>query len=170
MVRKIIPRQISRETSFEEDTSDMGIIKGTLQYLTERIAKKLREEKLTCRTLAIKIGYSDFKRHASSETLDHPTDDGAELFRKADLIFEKIRLRRIRIRHVGVSAGGIEPLNYQKFLFDEQSRQNSLNSAIDEIRERFGFMSLMPADTLELKRKYRMDSHGYILHNPALTR
>ena len=71
---------------------------------------------------------------------------------------------------MGVSASNIEPLRYQAFLFDEQTRQESLNTAIDEIRERFGFMSLLPADTLELKRKYRMEAHGYILHNPALTR
>ena len=36
--------------------------------------------------------------------------------------------------------------------------------------EKFGFMSVMPADTLKLKSKYRNDAHGYILHNPALTR
>ena len=170
VVRKIIPRHVSRETSFEEDTSDPGIVKATLQYLTERIAKKLRENNLTCRFLSVKIGYSDFKRHASSESLSHPSNDGAELFRNVDSIFEKIRLRRIRIRHVGVSAGRIEPVNYQRFLFNEQSRQNILNLTIDAIRERFGFMALTPADTLELQHKYRMDSHGYILHNPALTR
>ena len=71
---------------------------------------------------------------------------------------------------VYVSAGNIEPQHHQQFLFNEQTRQELLNSAIDEIRERYGFMALMPADTLELQRKYRMDNHGYILHNPALTR
>ena len=168
--RKIIPRQLSRETSFEEDTSDMSIIKGTLQYLTERIVKKLREDELVCRTLSVKIAYSDFKRHARSKTMTHPSNDGTKIFTYVDTIFEEIHLRRIRIRHVGVSAGNIEPQHYQQFLFNEQTRQELLNGAIDEIRERFGFMALMPADTLELQRKYRMDSHGYILHNPALTR
>lgn len=167
---KIIPRQLSRETSFEEDTSDMTIVKGTLQYLTERIAKKLREDELVCRTLSVKIAYSDFKRHARSKSLTHPSNDGTEMFGYVDKIFEEIHLRRIRIRHVGVSAGNIEPERCQQFLFDERTRQEMLNSAIDEIRERFGFMALMPADTLELQRKYRMDNHGYILHNPALTR
>ena len=168
--RKTIPRQLSRETSFEEDTSDMNIIKGTLQYLTERIAKKLRENELVCRTLSVKIAYSDFKRHARSKSMTHPSNDGTEIFNYVDKIFEEIHLRRIRIRHVGVSAGNIEPERYQQFLFDERTRQELLNGAIDEIRERFGFMALMPADTLELQRKYRMDSHGYVLHNPALTR
>ncbi len=170
VVRKIIPRQISRETSFEEDTSDVNLVKSTLQYLTERIAKKLREDDLACRTLSVKIGYSDFKRHARSRGLAQPLNDGAALFDAADRIFNELRLRRVRIRHVGVSATNIEPLRMQTFLFDEKTRRESLNSAIDDIRQRYGFMALLPADTLELKRKYRMEPHGYILHNPALTR
>ncbi|HID38360.1 MAG TPA: DNA polymerase IV [Calditrichaeota bacterium] len=168
--RKTIPRQISRETSFEEDSGDLRLIKGTLQYLTERIAKKLREDELVCRTLAVKIRYADFRRHVRSRGLDTPVSDPGELFRLAEAIFDSLRLRRIRIRHVGVAAGHIEPARYQRFLFDETARQESLNSAVDEIRQRFGFMALLPADTLQLRRKYRMDRHGYILHNPALTR
>lgn len=167
---RIIPRQLSRETSFEEDTSDMSIVKGTLQYLTERIAKKLREQDLVCRTLTVKIGYSDFTRHARSMSLAQPSDDGKDLFFAVSRIFEEIRFRRIRIRHVEVTAGQVEPSGFQAYLFDEKTRMEALNTAIDDIRKRFGFMALLPADTLELKRKYRMDSNGYILHNPALTR
>lgn len=169
IVVKIIPGQLSRETSFEEDTMDMSIVKGALQYLTERIAKKLREQDLVCGNLSVKIGYSDFKRHARSRTLAAPTNDGAEMFYYADKIFEEIHLRRIRIRHVGLSAANIAPRRRQMFLFDEHTRQEALNTAVDEIRARFGFMSVLPAETLQLKRKYRMDAQGYILHNPALT-
>ncbi len=168
--RKIIPRQISRETSFAEDTADSKMITGSLQYLTERLARKLREENLNCQTLGVKLGYSDFTRLAKSKSLTHSSNDSTEMFRMVQTIFEAMTLRRIRIRHVGVSATNIRPNNYQRFLFNEQSRKESLNSAIDELREKFGFMSVMPADTLKLKSKYRNDAHGYILHNPALTR
>ena len=168
--RKIIPRQISRETSLEEDTSDENLVRGILQYLTERVAKKLREQELVCRAISVKIGYSDFKRHARSQSLTHPSNDSADLFRLAGLIFEEIRLRRIRIRHVGIAVTHLEPLNFQRFLFDERNRQESLTSAIDEIRARFGFMALLPANTLELKHKYKMQANGFVLHNPALTR
>ncbi|MBD3223809.1 MAG: DNA polymerase IV [Caldithrix sp.] len=168
--RKIIPRQISRETSFEEDTADMGIIRGTLQYLTERIGKKLREQDMVGQVVGIKIRYSDFKRHEGTRRLPNPSNDSGELFRMADTLFEQLRLRRVRIRHVGVSVMHIEPKNYQRSLFDSRGRQGALNSAVDDIRRRFGFMALLPAESLELKRKYRMEPHGYILHNPALTR
>jgi len=168
--RKIFPKQISRETSFEEDTSDLKIVKGTLQYLCERIGKKLREERLICRTLGVKIKYSDFRFHATSARLPHAVNHSAELFGAAERLFDRLRLRRTRIRHVGVSVSDIESVNYQRFLFDEQTRRETLDSVIDEIRDRYGFMAILPADTLELKRKYRMEPNGYILHNPALTR
>lgn len=168
--RRIIPKQISRETSFEEDTGDIAIILGTLQYLTERIAKKLREEDLCCRTLAVKIRYSDFTNNARSRSLTEPTNDSSELFRTVKLVFDEIRLRRIRIRHVGVSAMHIEPNNLQGNLFNERDRQEALNTTVDEIRQKFGFMAILPADTIELRRKYRMEPGGYVLHNPALTR
>jgi DNA polymerase-4 len=168
--RRIIPKQISRETSFEEDTADTGIIKGTLQYLTERMAKKLREQNLVCQTLSVKIRYSDFSANNRSRSLPYPSDDSAALFKMVDTLFEEIRLRRIRIRHVGVAASNIEPLNWQATLFNQRTRQEALNTTIDAIRKKFGFMAILPAETIELRRKYRMEPNGYVLHNPALTR
>jgi DNA polymerase-4 len=168
--QRIIPRQISRETSFEEDTADMAIIKGTLQYLTERLAKKLREERLVGQTIQVKIRYSDFSTNNRSRTLLYPTNDSGTLFRLTETLFDEIRLRRVRIRHVGVAVTQISPLNWQASLFNSKSRQESLNTTIDQIREKFGFMTIIPAETIELKRKYRMEPSGYVLHNPALTR
>jgi DNA polymerase-4 len=167
---RTIPRQISRETSFEEDTSDMGIIKGTLQYLTERVAKKLRENELVGQTIQVKIRYSDFNHNNRSRSLLCPSNDSITLFEMAHTLFDEIRLRRTRIRHVGVAVTQIAPLNWQSALFNEKSRRESLNTTIDQLREKFGFMAILPAETIELKRKYRMEPSGYVLHNPALTR
>ncbi|MCK4754788.1 MAG: DNA polymerase IV, partial [Calditrichia bacterium] len=165
-----IPRQISRETSFEEDTADMAIIKGTLQYLTERLAKKLRQNELVGQTVQVKIRYSDFGNNNRSRSLPYPSNDSGTLFKLAETLFDEIRLRRVRIRHVGVAVTQISPLNWQASLFNSKNRQESLNTTIDQIREKFGFMAIIPAETIELKRKYRMEPSGYVLHNPALTR
>jgi DNA polymerase-4 len=143
---------------------------GTLQYLTERIAKKLREQELLCRTLAVKIRYSDFSAQNRSCSLPCPSNDSRMLFRHVQALFEEMHLRRIRIRHVGVAASNIDPLHWQVTMFDQRSRQEALNSTLDIIRNKFGFMSILPAETIELKRKYRLQPNGYILHNPALTR
>ena len=82
----------------------------------------------------------------------------------------RLPLRRLRIRHAGIWVTNIEWRNLQMKLFNEESRINLLDTAIDEIREKFGFMAILPADTLELRRKYRIEKNGYVLHSPALTR
>jgi DNA polymerase-4 len=120
--------------------------------------------------VAVKIRYSDFTNNNRSRSLPYPGNDNKTIFKMVDTLYSEIHFRRIRIRHVGVSVTNIELQNWQMNFFNEQTRQEMLNSTIDEIREKFGFMAILPAETIELKRKYRMQANGYVLHNPALTK
>jgi len=167
---RIIPRQISRETTFEEDTTDQTVVLGCLQYLSERIAAKLREQELLCRRIGVKIRYSDFTQHQVSHTIAQATDSAAAIFDEVKNIFTRLPLRRLRIRHAGIWVTNIEWQNLQLKLFNQESRIKLLDAAVDEIRDKFGFMAILPADTLELQRKYRIEKSGYVLHSPALTR
>jgi DNA polymerase-4 len=167
---RILPKQISRETTFEEDTIDHEVVRATLQYLTERIAGKLRQQELLCRRVGIKIRYSDFSQYNVSQALAQATDSAAEIFEEVEKIVKRTPFRRLRIRHVGEWVTHIEWRNLQLKLFDEDARLEMLDAAIDEIRQKFGFMAILPADTLELRKKYRIEKNGYVLHSPALTR
>ncbi len=168
--QRIVPKQISRETTFEEDTMDADLIRSTLQYLTERIAAKLRQQGLVARRVGVKIRYSDFTQHQHSGVLEHPTDAASEIFRAVQQQVERIPFRRQRVRHVGVQVSQLQWRHGQLLLFDDHQREELLEAAVNAIRQKFGFMAILPADTLELRKKYRMDKSGYILHSPALTR
>jgi DNA polymerase-4 len=167
---RIVPRQISRETTFEEDTTDQAVVLSCLQYLAERIAAKLREQELVGRRIGLKIRYSDFTQYQSSHTLPQETDSAGDIFGGVREIFLRLPLRRLRIRHAGIWVTNIEWRNLQLQLFSQESRTELLDAAVDEIRDKFGFMAILPADTLELRRKYRIEKNGYVLHSPALTR
>ncbi len=168
--QRIVPRQLSRETTFEEDTMDAELILATLQYLTERIASKLRAQALVAHRVGVKIRYSDFTQHQHTVTLEHPTDAAPELFAAVQEQVQRIPFRRQRVRHVGVQVSRLQWRHWQLQLFDEHQREELLDAAIDTIRQKFGFMAILPANTLELRKKYRMEKSGYILHSPALTR
>ncbi len=163
-----MPRQISRETSLEKDTADSALIRGMLHYLCERIARKLQQGGWTCGSVALKIGYADFTRHTQSRACS--VQNAADLFSVVERLYKQMSRRRVRIRHLGICAMHLRKRDDQHALFYEVSRQEELNAAIETLRNRFGFMAVMPADTLKLKSAYRNDVHGYILHNPALTR
>ncbi len=167
---RIIPRQISRETTFEEDTTDQSIVTACLQYLSERIAAKLRQQELRCRRVGVKIRYSDFTQHEVTRILPQASDNAAEIFTEVEKILSSLPFRRLRIRHVGVAVSLLEWRNLQTKLFNQETRLELLAAAIDEIRQKFGFMAILPAETLELQQKYRLEKNGYVLHSPALTR
>ena len=166
----ILPSQVSRETTFEEDQNDGDTILATLQYLTERVAQTLFRQKLTAKQVGIKIRYSDFGQKQMQKTIPNPTNSASELFVRIRMMFNKIYTRRVRIRHVGVQAGSLLWQQKQLSLFNESQKLESLNTTVENIRERFGFMSLLPAESLLLKKKYRIDKSGFILHSPALTK
>lgn len=167
---RVLPGQISRETTFEEDLTDRAIILATLQYLSERIAGKLRQDAQTCRKIAVKIRYSDFTSAKKTQPLHQASAHASEIFSAAQQIIKQMPFRRMRIRHVGIKATHIEWDNDQLQLFDEQKRVEALDTAVDDIRKRFGFTAILPADTMMLQKKYRMEKNGFVLHSPALTR
>ncbi|MFQ5770736.1 MAG: hypothetical protein ACE5HX_09380, partial [bacterium] len=167
--QRIIPKQISRETGFEEDVSDQDLVREVLHYLTERIGKKLREGGLVGQTVAIKVDYSDHKRYLKARSLPEPTDSTEAIFSMVNTLLNATPFRRLRVQRAGLVVSKIESKNWQGELFNERTRQEALESTIDEIRQRFGFTAIMPASLINLQRHYRMEKSGYVLHAPALT-
>jgi len=164
-----LPKQLSRETSFESDLDDPEIILATIHYLIERLSEKLRENHLVCRKLGLGIRYSDFQTLQGSRALPEGTQDSFKLGQFAEDVFHALHLGRTRVRFVRVQFRGLEPEAWQPQLFQFEKKEKSLNKTIDHIRKRFGFMAILPAKTLLLQSNYEMDSHGYILHTPSLS-
>jgi len=167
---RILPKQISRETTFEEDLTDLTVITATFQYLAERIAAKLRHNGQRCRQVGMHLRYSDFTQHNLSCTLPYATASAAEIFSAVESMITRLALRRLRIRHVGIQVSRIEWNEWQLRFFDETKRWEILDAAVDDIRARYGFTAILPADSLSLQKHYRMDKSGFVLHSPALTR
>lgn len=167
--QRILPKQISRETGFEEDVSDLDLVFEVLHYLTERLGKKLREQGLTGQTVSVKVDYSDHKRYVKARSLAEATDCTDVIFRLVSQLVDETPFRRLRVRRVGLTVSKIDRKDWQGELFTEQSRREALESTIDEIRQRFGFTAVLPASLVNLQKHYRMEKSGYVLHAPALT-
>lgn len=167
--KRIRPKSVSRETTFEEDITDIKIMRSTLQYLTERIAGKLRNENLVARQISVKLRFSDFKQYEFHQTLPEASDDAVRLFSVANELLLRFPQRRVRIRLVGIRVTQIDWRDEQMGIFSAPTLGVNINQAIDEIRAKFGFMSILPAETLNLQHKYKVEKSGFVLHSPALT-
>ena len=76
-----LPKSISRETTFQQDTSDRAALAAMLSYLLQRACRQLRTKGLLAATVSLKLRYSDFQTVARSRSLRCPTDHDDELYR-----------------------------------------------------------------------------------------
>lgn len=167
-----VPKSISRETTFLEDIWDRHLLLAHLAYLCDRLALPLRQGRFFAHIIEVKVRYSDFKTEARRRLFLTPLQEMHGIFRVAhDLFLQLFSSSRLALRLVGVRASNLvrsRPLS----LFEPYSeRQQKLGLAVDEVRERYGFGSLLTAREKMLESLYGFEKkRGFILKTASLTK
>jgi DNA polymerase-4 len=169
-----VPKTISRETTFHDETTDGREMRSMLHYLVERAMKAVRELGLLTRTVAVKLRYNDFKGDEARTRLREPTRLEHHVLDAALSLLARLHTRRVSVRLVGVTLSGLslEDVDQMQLIQpdDEEERAARLASALDELRARFGFGAVTAGKSIELLGKLRQDSNGYVLRTPCLTK
>jgi DNA polymerase-4 len=171
-VPALLPRSVSRETSFPRDTTDPDEILGVLYYLTERACRSARGLGLVPRRVQVKVRYGDGLAESMSEKLTGAGVLDAAIFGKAKSLLTRM-YRRCRVHLVGVALTGLAPArDVQQVLYPELRRDRlaDLYGALDRIRSRFGHSSVIAGRSINLINRLERDSYGYILRTPSLTK
>jgi len=166
------PVGISRATTLERATADRRVIRGMLGYLTERAARALRDENLRAKTVSVTLRYSDWKQVHRSRSLSDPTDVDDVLRRKALEVLDRIDTRRVQVRLVGVALTGFSgAIERQRDLFAEaeRRRRTRLGEAVDRVRDRFGFGSVVAGPAIDLVGKLGNGRDGFRLRTRSLS-
>jgi DNA polymerase-4 len=135
-----LPKSVSRETTFDEDTADVEKMDRTLFRLVERVGRTLRKEGLQARCLTLKLRYEDFSTVTRSVTLKEGTDLDAVIYEHVKELFSRAYARRARVRLLGVGASHFTSGAWQQsFVGDlDVGKLKRLYRAIDKVRDRFG--------------------------------
>jgi DNA polymerase IV len=142
-------KSISRETTFDEDSTDTSMLESTLLHLTEDVCRRLRRQRFEARTVTVKIRYSDFVTHTRSRTLRRPLDVDEAFFSEVLSIFREGRQRRYQIRLLGVGVSNLVPRAWQDDLFDQElPLLRELDLRLDAIREKYGKGAVLRGATL----------------------
>ena len=134
-------RSMGREHTYDEDTASKEDIHRTLLSLSEQVAAALRAEGVKGRTITLKLRYQDFETHSYGRTVENAVDNAIEINTIARMLFDKNWQSFRKIRLIGVSASNLNQGEDQLGLFDDSKnkiRNEKLNKAVDEIRERYG--------------------------------
>jgi len=108
------------------------------------------------RTVTLKLRHGDFRTITRQHTLPHATDLDHELRQPIQLLFDQafneVLRRKQGVRLIGVGATNLTPTETPD-LFEEPARtkQREVTSAVDRVRERFGFDAVTPASIVSMK-------------------
>jgi len=167
-----VSKSVSRETTFLEDLWDKRLLLAHLAYLCDRLTLALRQGGLFAHIIEVKVRYSDFKTEARRHLLLMPLQEMEKIYRIAhDLFLQLFSPSRLSLRLVGVKASELvqsRPLS----LFEPYSeRQERLGFAVDQVREKYGFGSLLTVREKMLESLYGFEKkRGFILKTASLTK
>jgi DNA polymerase-4 len=151
-----LPRSVSRETTFSRDSTDLRMLDRILTLFSARVGAQLREEGLAARTVQLKLRHGDFHTVTRRRTLPEPTNLDGEIYGAArelfDAAYRDMRQRNQGVRLLGVAASNIIVAGpADLFESAERTRAREVTSAVDKVREKYGFDAMRAAKLLEKK-------------------
>jgi len=147
-------KSVGHEETFSQDMVETEAARKAILSLAEKVARRMRQEGVSGRTITLKVKYSDFVQVTRSATLAALTSDGHTLFLTASKLMEKTDVGRKPVRLLGVSVSQLSHSSVsaeQLSLFgegDTLSKRKDLNAALDSVSDRFGEDALRPATLL----------------------
>jgi len=145
-----VPKSMSRETTFGEDSSDWPYVESVLSYLMERTLYGLREKGMEGRRVTLKVRNSQFKTHTYSLTLPEPTNLDAVVWEHIKPLIESAYKEIKLVRLIGFNIGELTSGHHQMMLenIGNTEQWEKAMEGVDSLRERFGFQSLHTGKSL----------------------
>ncbi len=135
-------KSIGSESTFDRDLVGPEPLREPILRHCEEVARRLRAEGLSAGALVLKVKRADHSLVTRRSVATVPMLEARELYDLALRLLDKLDLRRVRTRLVGVSASALRPIEpVQKELFAdtvEVKRPRALGAVIDAIAGKFG--------------------------------
>jgi len=144
-------KSISKETTFNSDTSDPEILDGHIWRLAEQVADRAKAKDMAGMVVTLKLKRANHSSLTRQSQLTDPTQIADRIYRTARDLFDIVgdqgpyRLIGVGISHL-TSADGADQIGD---LLDPQAKQRAAaERATDKIRERFGAEAIVKGRSL----------------------
>ena len=145
-------KSVSTEETFDEDLATTAQMDKRLLRLADRTAGRLRKAGLSAATVAIKVRETDFTTHTRQTSLRKPVSGTDEIYAQARKLLQCWLQDHpgARVRLLGI--GGSKLVHTQQddlFTVRPDQPGDPVDRTVDQVRKRFGDMSLERARTLD---------------------
>ncbi|WP_234110694.1 MULTISPECIES: DNA polymerase IV [Chryseobacterium] len=130
-------KSISTETTFSQDSIDVGHMKSILSKMVEELCFQLRKEQWLTSVVTVKIRYANFDTETKQVKIPYTAVDHT-ISRYVLELFKKLYTRRMRLRLIGIRFSGLVHGNHQMNLFEDTEELINLYQAMDRMKVRFG--------------------------------
>ncbi|WP_390911337.1 DNA polymerase IV [Pseudosulfitobacter sp. SM2401] len=144
-------KSISKETTFNDDTSDLEILDGHLWRLAEQVSDRAKAKDLAGRVVTLKLKRTDHSTITRRVTLHDGTQMADVVYRTARALFDQVgnqgpyRLLGCGLSHL-ISAEGADWSN--DLLDPDANKRSAAERATDKIREKFGSDAILKGRAL----------------------
>jgi len=143
LVTEHAAKSISQETTFARDVRDDRALAATLRELSAEVGQRLRRAGLAGATVRIKLRWPDFTSLTRQVTLPQPVDQDEQIYALALELLGKVRRKGQAVRLIGVGVSGLgAPLRQMELWGAQAEKSRRLQSALDDIHEKFGDQSI----------------------------
>ncbi|HEY7453621.1 MAG TPA: DNA polymerase IV [Thermoleophilaceae bacterium] len=131
-------RSIGAQHALGRRSRSAAAVDASLVALVDRACGRMRTARRVCRTVVLRLRFDDFKRATRSHTLGEPTDRTEVVLAAARALLAAAGplIDRRGITLVGVALSNLEDAGPGQLPLDD--RTATLDSTLDELRERFG--------------------------------
>jgi DNA polymerase-4 len=144
-------QSVSAEETFDADIRDARALRAELTRLADRTASRLRAQGLFAAVITVKIRRGDFKTYTRQRMLGPATQETATFARIGlELLDEWLRAQpKAAVRLLGLGVSDLQPAPQADLFNEGPPKQARLDTAVDDIRRRFGASVLKRASHLQ---------------------
>jgi len=135
-------KSIGNEYTFDKDTGNVEEIKDKLMYLSQKVSRRLREEKFLAKTVTLKIRLKNFETFTRSVTISEPTNYVDIIYKNVSEKFSEFKISHNPVRLIGVKGSNLinsdEKTDHFYGTSIKDIKKQNLYTALDKIIEKFG--------------------------------
>jgi DNA polymerase-4 len=142
-------RSIGAQHALGRRSRTPAAVDATLVALVDRVTGRLRKAERVARTVVLRLRFADFQRATRSHTLREATDRTPAVLATARGLLHAARptIEQRGITLIGVALSNLEDAGSSQLAMED--RTATLDSTLDELRERFGTEAITRAVLLD---------------------
>ena len=144
-------KSISKETTFNEDISDIEKLDGYVWRLAEEVSEKAKKQKKSGHVVTLKVKTKNFKSMTRRITQREPTQIAERIYGQARRMLNEV-INQAPFRLIGVGISNLDNSDnadqFNDLLKADEAKKAEAERATDTIKNRFGKNAIMKGRSL----------------------